>query len=951
MNKKLRNILTIIILITYIFSVKVFTKDSNVLALTSNNVVSIDLIDEVNEDKEEIENNEINNSEIDNSEIDNSEIENNKTDNSEIENNKTDKTENLNDDTSVSDDDANNTSNNSEDVEEKEVDNNKNSNNEIVEKEENKEDNKQEEIYDIKPVAEDIVRISTEEELRAIKSTGNYELANDIKLTSKWNPIETFSGVFNGNGHTISNMTINEKNDGRNVTHSNLGFIYKLYGTVENVIFENVVIDSTEVSNGKITKSGSDLGVVSAYNYGTISEVTVIGLYMVGDSYMGGIAGQNYGTISKALVSMQSCGENRGIYSYQKGEVKLDELDLNGNKTDNVGGQFIGGIVGYIPDNGKAKVISSVANVNIIFGEFLGGIVGYARGGDIISSYATGYLCGFHDVGGIAGRGEGSSQFYNIYSSVQLDGYGMYRHVAAIGHSVPKEMHNLYQDIQMGTGGTNYLEVIGQNGLQLLLGTDDSFFGQVGRLEGLLTKDMIYNNWNPGGSEAWTTMDGYYPQLEYFATHENPIIRKASANSVQAVELATPDEFSLLGKGDVSSNTITHDLWNQIDTWKYVRSPFNMSPNNISGYVNDWRVLEQGNDIEEELININKNYPYQYFGYFISKEAAREAIGVSTTGGDSDNICKKVILYGTGSTLEVEKTVNTNIAEYGTELEYTITVKNTGLLPLMNVDVVDMMAVDYSKNNLQALYDNVSSVDIIEFKDSYHRILFKGALNNTKKVLDSQDYTEEEIKAAYIYLLEASIHQDLDLASIKDGMIYKSLGHINTLNANGSATYSYKIAVPKNAKQNSEYYNVATANSGKLITSDSESAKVPEKKIGELTIEKKVQGIQNEDKFTVHIKGEEFETYLQVKNGESVTLEVPLGEYTVTEIISKDYQLLEVKSTKKDNSSNSMTNGSKVVLDNENDALKVNFLNKYIIKSYFHNSNSKANIFSGNNTL
>lgn len=53
--------------------------------------------------------------------------------------------------------------------------------------------------------------IYTRADLENIKldTTASYKLMNDIDLSSKnWTPIQNFSGTLDGNGHVISNMTI-----------------------------------------------------------------------------------------------------------------------------------------------------------------------------------------------------------------------------------------------------------------------------------------------------------------------------------------------------------------------------------------------------------------------------------------------------------------------------------------------------------------------------------------------------------------------------------------------------------------------------------------------------------------------------------------------------------------------------------------------------------------------
>lgn len=88
-----------------------------------------------------------------------------------------------------------------------------------------------------------IKKISTEAELRAIADDldGVYVLENDIELTSAWEPVGVsgapFSGVFDGNGHSIKNITFDIG------SYNNVGFFID----VENAVLRNMNLE-TEIS-------------------------------------------------------------------------------------------------------------------------------------------------------------------------------------------------------------------------------------------------------------------------------------------------------------------------------------------------------------------------------------------------------------------------------------------------------------------------------------------------------------------------------------------------------------------------------------------------------------------------------------------------------------------------------------------------------------------------------
>lgn len=87
--------------------------------------------------------------------------------------------------------------------------------------------------------------IKSENDLKSIGITypfsGNYALGNDIILTEEWKPIgneeQPFTGIFDGNGYIIYDLTVTKKVD-------NIGFFGASEGAVlKNIILENANID------------------------------------------------------------------------------------------------------------------------------------------------------------------------------------------------------------------------------------------------------------------------------------------------------------------------------------------------------------------------------------------------------------------------------------------------------------------------------------------------------------------------------------------------------------------------------------------------------------------------------------------------------------------------------------------------------------------------------------
>jgi filamentous hemagglutinin family protein len=180
-----------------------------------------------------------------------------------------------------------------------------------------------------------------------------------------------FSGQFNGLGHTISNLTINQ-------------------GGTYAALFGNL-------------------------NTGTVSNVALTSVNVTGYSYVGGLAGymQN-ASISNSSVS----GTVTGTWYSTGGLVgtSFGSSVSNSTSSANVSGvQFVGGLVGR-DDYGSSVSNSSASGTVLGAGNSqagVGGLVGF-NAGSIVSSSSSGTVSGSSNVGGLVG--------YNNYAYGALCG-------------------------------------------------------------------------------------------------------------------------------------------------------------------------------------------------------------------------------------------------------------------------------------------------------------------------------------------------------------------------------------------------------------------------------------------------------------------------------------------------------------------------------------------------
>ena len=208
-------------------------------------------------------------------------------------------------------------------------------------------------------------------------------LANDIDLSGhSWVPIEQFSGTFDGQGHTISNMSVTV-----GVTNSAGLFGYGS-ATVQDVKLENVYVVSEEGSVGGII---GDAGTGAKIENCTVSGTILYSGtgYDARESSVGGVVG------TASNVTITGCKFSGWVYS--KTPV--------GNNT--IGG--IGGIVGEANSSTISKSINNGTVCTTAISNNAGGIAGRIEDSTVTECRNTGDVkagagSAGHGVGGIAGQ-------------------------------------------------------------------------------------------------------------------------------------------------------------------------------------------------------------------------------------------------------------------------------------------------------------------------------------------------------------------------------------------------------------------------------------------------------------------------------------------------------------------------------------------------------------------
>jgi hypothetical protein len=257
------------------------------------------------------------------------------------------------------------------------------------------------------------------------KPSGSYALAADYDASADGiyssSPISTtFTGMFEGLGNEISNLTI----DLPSVNQAYVG----LFGTVgQGGQLSDVGLTRAVVSVGRVKGKFrfAQIGVLAGLNEGMVSRCLATGaVSSTNYSQTGGLIGNNLGTIQESRASVDInvannsaggglVGQNGGAIagSYATGTA-------SGPESGNGGNSLIGGLVGF---NNDSAISNSFATGDAIGGCCAGGLVGY-NSSDVGTSYSTGKVQSPYSAGGFVGEdtskaGSLSNDYWDTTSS------------------------------------------------------------------------------------------------------------------------------------------------------------------------------------------------------------------------------------------------------------------------------------------------------------------------------------------------------------------------------------------------------------------------------------------------------------------------------------------------------------------------------------------------------
>lgn len=263
-----------------------------------------------------------------------------------------------------------------------------------------------------------IIYIHTAKDLCALSDSCAYDawsrgktvlLTADISLRGvDFEPIASFSGTFNGGGHTISGLTLTD-------SLSPAG----LFLTLERGAFVHALKVEGQVAPGGTKEF---VGGIVGRNYGTIEECSFFGV-VKGESAVGGIVGRNEagGLVANCTVS-GSVSANRytgGIAGYNLGTLRacINSASVN---TANVDPTLSLDDLSIDPASSLTDLVSVGAVESRNATSDTGGVAGYSSGSllSCINRGAVGYPHFGYNVGGGAGRSDGFVDFCSNYGMI-----------------------------------------------------------------------------------------------------------------------------------------------------------------------------------------------------------------------------------------------------------------------------------------------------------------------------------------------------------------------------------------------------------------------------------------------------------------------------------------------------------------------------------------------------
>ena len=268
-------------------------------------------------------------------------------------------------------------------------------------------------------------------QVKDIEASASEELQNGSGFKFIGDAEHPFTGSYDGNGYSITNLKINfNKFDPHN----------GMFGYTKDALFENIIIDNSEqatevelktrafskletlpmaerslLQNDDVLEMKATGGLVGVNEGGTVRNCYFISGRVVSFGIVGGLIGVNTGNIERSVFigRASSLRIGAGLVGVNKGRVINSSSDGRGSGIEGAG------LVGY---NIGGKIINSFTTADVPGGTLVGGLVAY-NSGQIVSSFSkeNSILSSTGIIGGLVGQNEGNIE--NSYALTDLSIY------------------------------------------------------------------------------------------------------------------------------------------------------------------------------------------------------------------------------------------------------------------------------------------------------------------------------------------------------------------------------------------------------------------------------------------------------------------------------------------------------------------------------------------------
>ena len=262
-------------------------------------------------------------------------------------------------------------------------------------------------------------------EFNVIGLRGFYYLDDVITNTS------SFTGVFDGNGKKIANLT-----------HSRGLFVYaggeiKDLGVIDvningeysagSLVSENFggTMSNCYAEGGSVSGGEGNIGGLVGESYGIITNChTKVSVF--GTGRVGGLVGNNDEIISNCYSNGDTSGNNKvgGLVGENSSHTTISKCYSSGSITGT--GSYVGGLVGF---NRQGTIDNCYSNADVSGQGFVGGLVGENSWGTILKCFSAGSVVASPSnewlsvyVGGFAGENKGQLEFMDSFWDIQTSG-------------------------------------------------------------------------------------------------------------------------------------------------------------------------------------------------------------------------------------------------------------------------------------------------------------------------------------------------------------------------------------------------------------------------------------------------------------------------------------------------------------------------------------------------